>query len=147
MNALDKRPAERSRLTDLGRWLPTKRVRLLALSRRSLANLGLFWATIAMILIYSVISPSFLTQTNVENRARQGSPLLILACGIAFVIIGGGFDLSIGSIISLASVIIALVLKDHGPSAAITAGLAVGLLIGVTNGLLVVWTRVSPFII
>jgi ribose transport system permease protein len=117
------------------------------LHRRQWANFGLPLATLVMVIVYSIVSPDFLTPTNLLNLARQASPLMILACGEAFVILAGGFDLSIGSTVGLTSVVLALVMLQHGQAAATAAALLVGLVVGIANGVLVVKTHVSTFIV
>ena len=67
-----------------------------------------------MIVVYSVLSPHFLTVSNFTNVLVQCSPLLILAAGQTFPILMGGLDLSQGSIVSLVSVVTAGVMLDHG---------------------------------
>lgn len=133
-----------ARVESVPRTLDRYRKRIHA---RQLANLGLPIATLVMIVIFSILSPDFLTSTNMLNLARQASPLMILACGSAFVILAGGFDLSIGSTVSLTSVVLALLLRERGQLLATLAALMVGLAVGLANGLLVVKTRVSAFII
>ena len=67
-----------------------------------------------MIVVYSLLSPHFLTVSNFTNVLVQCSPLLILAAGQTFPILMGGLDLSQGSIVSLVSVVTAGVMLDHG---------------------------------
>jgi len=95
----------------------------------------------------------FLGASNVVNTTRQISMLGILAIGIAFVIITGGIDLSIGSIVGLTGVIIArLSSKETGGLGyslwlGIGVALAVALLLGVLQGLLITRLKLQPFIV
>ena len=70
-------------------------------------NLGILCALAVMILflyVYPVTHETFLTQRNIFNVLRQSAPNLLLACGMTMVIILGGIDLSVGSIIAMSGV-------------------------------------------
>ncbi|WP_084295231.1 ABC transporter permease [Caldanaerobius polysaccharolyticus] len=112
-------------------------------------NLGILVGFIAMCIFLSFISPSFLTQTNIMNVLRQVSTNLYLACAMTMVIILGGIDLSVGSIIALSGVITGGMIAFNGYSVpvAVCIGLLVGLLIGVFNGIVVAKTTIPPFIV
>lgn len=96
----------------------------------------------------SVISPYFLTKTNIFNVLRQVSVISIMAIGMTYVIITDGIDLSVGSILALASTVTALLLLEEVSLAvSILAGLAIGLVCGFTNGILIVSrVKMPPFI-
>ena len=71
-------------------------------------NLGILCALAVMILflyVYPVTHETFLTQRNIFNVLRQSAPNLLLACGMTMVIILGGIDLSVGSIIAMSGVL------------------------------------------
>ena len=104
-------------------------------------------ALIVMFVIYSVLSPHFLTLQNVTNVLVQCAPLLILAAGQCFAVLMGGLDLSQGSIVSLVSVATAGVMMDHGLALGAGAGLGSGLLVGLANGILIGKARIQPFIV
>jgi len=70
----------------------------------------------------------------------------IMAVGMTFVILTGGFDLSVASAYSLCAVVAAYVGQTHAPSVAFTAAIAVGLVFGLANGILVAVVRINPFI-
>jgi ABC-type glucose/galactose transport system permease subunit len=72
-----------------------------ALGRVDPATIGPGLALLAMIVVFSTLSPYFLTRTNVTNVLVQSAPLLILATGQTFDLLMGGLDLSQGSIVSL----------------------------------------------
>jgi ribose transport system permease protein len=89
----------------------------------------------------------------VINVARQVSLNAIIACGMAFAILSGGIDLSVGSIVAFSGVITASLVKNHpvapgwaGYSVAILAGLCVGTVCGLFNGLIVAYTKIPPFV-
>jgi len=101
-----------------------------------------------MIVTFSLISPQFLSKANLLNIFEQNAVLGIIACGMAFMIIIGGFDLSVGSTAAIAGVVAALILRDNpgGFLFAVLAGLGVGALIGLCNGLLISKVGINPFI-
>jgi ribose/xylose/arabinose/galactoside ABC-type transport system permease subunit len=111
------------------------------------AVIGPGLALAAMIVVYSVLSPHFLTVSNFTNVLVQCSPLLILAAGQTFPILMGGLDLSQGSIVSLVSVVTAGVMLDHGLGLATIAGIGSGVLVGLANGVLIGRFRIQPFIV
>jgi ribose transport system permease protein len=113
-------------------------------NRTLMAFVGLLILSIML----SVISPYFLTKTNVLNVLRQVSVIAIMAIGMTYVIISDGIDLSVGSVLALASTITALLLLD-GKSLAISilAGLAVGITCGFVSGVMIVSkVKMPPFI-
>jgi len=89
----------------------------------------------------------FLTFTNLDNLVRQVAVFAILSVGQLFVILTGGIDLSVGSILGLSGGVTALLLAN-GVSIPVTilAGLVVGLVVGLINGLLVSRLKLPPFI-
>ena len=92
-------------------------------------------------------SPFFFTARNLTNVARQISVVGIAALGEALVIISGGIDLSVGSVIGLAAVGAAMASKATGlPSAGLVAAILIGTAVGLCNGLLVTRIRINPFI-
>ena len=116
-------------------------------------ELGMFVALVAMCLLLFISNPDFLGPSNALNTARQISMLGIYAIGIGFVIISGGIDLSIGSVIGLTGVIIAKLSSSASPGlgyplwVGIPCALAVALLIGLGQGLLITRLKLQPFIV
>jgi ribose transport system permease protein len=113
----------------------------------------MFVALVLMCLGLYISNHDFLGQSNIVNTTRQIAMLGIFAIGIAFVIITGGIDLSVGSIIGLTGVLIA---KISSPSQGcmgyslwigIPVALAVALLIGLAQGLLITRLNLQPFIV
>ncbi|HWO08197.1 MAG TPA: ABC transporter permease [Polyangiaceae bacterium] len=98
-------------------------------------------------------NPDFLGHSNLINTLRQISMLGIFAIGMAFVIIPGGIDLSIGSVIGLTGVLIAKVSSPNAPGlgqplwAGILVGLCAALAIGLVQGLLITRLGLQPFIV
>lgn len=97
--------------------------------------------------IISIMNPRFLSLSNLLNVLRQTSINSIIAAGMTFVILTGGIDLSVGSILAIAGAIAASMLAS-GVNAAlvILAALAIGALIGAFNGLVISKGKVQPFI-
>ena len=112
---------------------------------------------IAVVAGMSAYEPQFYGPNNILNILRNASFLSIVACGQAFVIIGGGFDLSVGATVALASVVSADIMKLLGanfPGATpliiaggVAAGLGAGLIVGLINGLCVAKLKVSGFVV
>jgi ribose/xylose/arabinose/galactoside ABC-type transport system permease subunit len=99
--------------------------------------------------LFAVLEPgTFLSVYNFQTIAAQTVIVGFGAIGMTFVIVSGGIDLSLGSVIALVSVVTALALK-HGTSPVLSsvAGIATGLLIGAVNGLLITRLQVVPFIV
>lgn len=109
---------------------------------------GTLVALIFMCIVLSFMSPYFFTFGNIMNIALQSSINAILAFGITFVIITGGIDLSVGSILALASVISGIAIKaEVGILLAILIGLVIGGLCGFANGQLITRLNLPPFIV
>jgi len=103
---------------------------------------------LVMAAILSVLSPHFLTFDNLINVFRQSSVNALLALGQLLVIITAGIDLSVGSILGLSCVLVAMMLKAGVPwPVSIAAGIAIGAALGAINGLLLTKLRLPhPFI-
>jgi ribose transport system permease protein len=93
------------------------------------------------------LTPHFLTISNLLNVAEQATIIAIIAVGMTFVIITGGIDLSVGSVLAFAGVVMASALHQGVPlPVALLVGLGIGLLCGLVNGLLITIGRLPPFI-
>jgi len=101
---------------------------------------------ILLILISSVISPAFLTERNILNLLRQVSGLGIISMGMLLVILTGGIDLSVGSVLAVGSTTLAWSLGLLPLPLAILFALLAGSLLGGFSGLLVAKTRMAPFV-
>ncbi len=88
----------------------------------------------------------FLTEENLTNVLRQNSMLGLLALGMTFVILTGGIDLSVGSLVAVSGVVAAS-LSGQGVLAAVLGGVALSTALGLTNGLVIAKARVQPFIV
>ena len=133
--------------------------RQVAVQLRAIFNkYGIFLVFIAMLIVASILSPAFLSKTNLINVVRQMSVVGLIALGVTGVIVSAGIDLSSGSVVGLSAVVAASLsqLPDY-PAAfykglqvplfvAILAACGVGALVGLINGSLVAKTRIPPFI-
>ncbi|MEK4648774.1 ribose ABC transporter permease [Exiguobacterium sp. FSL W8-0210] len=110
-------------------------------------KLGPLAGLFAIVLVVSVMEPDFLTLNNLFNILRQVSINALIAFGMTFVILTGGIDLSVGSILALSSAFVAGLMTD-GTSAliAVLAGLIVGAVMGALNGMVISLGKVAPFI-
>lgn len=89
---------------------------------------------------------AFLSSENLLNVLRQNSMLGLVALGMTFVILTGGIDLSVGSILALAGVVAAF-LAPYGVVVAVLGAVAVGTLLGLINGVVIAKGRIQPFIV
>ena len=95
----------------------------------------------------TILSPSFLSVTNLFNVFKLITVAGVVGCGMTFVIFTGGIDLSVGSILGLSGVLAAGVLESTGnPAFAIALALAVGVICGAINGFFVSFCEIPPFI-
>lgn len=111
---------------------------------------SLIWiclVAVLMAVILSFLSPFFMTVGNMTNLSKQVSIVAILAAGQAVVIISGGIDLSVGSVLALSAVVIgSLVQLDVNPTLAMLAGLLTGTFAGWINGMVITRAKIPPFI-
>lgn len=108
---------------------------------------GVLLPLIFLVAALSIMSPDFLTVSNLKNILRQVSVNLIFSVGTAFVILTGGIDVSIGSMLAFSAVIMAGIMPAIGPVPAVLVGLAIGFALGSFNGLAVAWLRLPAFIV
>lgn len=100
-----------------------------------------------LVVLLSIISPNFLTVNNLMNVMRQVSINGMIAGGLTLVILTGGIDLSVGSILAYSGAIMALLMSMNLPfPVALLAGLGIGLLFGLINGTIITRFNVQPFI-
>jgi ribose transport system permease protein len=130
------------RVTDLAE---TKRKQL----RGSLIHLaGMLPVLIVICIFFAVLTPNFLTENNIINVVRQASINIVLAAGMTFVILTGGIDLAVGSVLGFTAVIAVVVSLVPGYSwAAVPAALLAGLVVGTLTGMTVAYLGLPPFIV
>ena len=109
---------------------------------------GIFIAFIAVIVILSIICPSFLTWKNLLNIVRKSSIHGVMAIGMTFVILTAGIDLSVGSVLALTGVLCASFEHAGLPIVVIViVTLGIGAFIGSVNGLIITKGKVTPFVV
>lgn len=110
-----------------------------------------FWVVIAVILaclFLSVATDSFATSKNLYNITRNVTFVAIVALGMTFVIITGGIDLSVGSVLCLCSMVLAVTMHaGYGIEIGIAAAIATALIIGAFNGILIAYLGFPPFVV
>src|SRR5215510_8691660 len=118
--------------------------------RQRVLGLQAFWVLAAALLaavVLSLATESFATPQNLFNVTRNFAFVAIVAIGMTAVIITGGIDLSVGSILCIAAMVTGVVL--HAGSSVwvgIAAGLAAALAVGLVNGLLIAYVAIPPFV-
>lgn len=103
---------------------------------------------LALMSLFSLASPYFLTVRNLTNILIQNTYFIIVAIGLAFVMIGGGIDLSVGYQMSLVGVVTAMCMMVYQLPVwlAIIIGISLGTVLGLINGLIVTSIRIFPLI-
>ncbi|REJ27792.1 MAG: ribose ABC transporter permease [Caldibacillus debilis] len=110
-------------------------------------KMGPLLGLLLIVIVLTILSPNFLTVTNILNVFRQVSINALLAFGMTYVILTGGIDLSVGSILALCSALAAGFMTDSmDPVLAVSAGLVLGALMGAANGFVIAKGKVAPFI-
>jgi len=122
---------------------------MLTLDRNLLHRFGLLLVILLVGLFLSLSTDSFMSVANLTNVARQVSINGILAVGVTFVLLTGGVDLSLGSVVALSGVACATFAHpgDHSVFVPIAVGLLTGAACGLVNGTLVTLGGVAPFIV
>jgi len=109
---------------------------------------GLLAALVVMYGLFSWKLPSFHSIRTLETLARQSVTTILVALGLTFVIVAGGIDLSVGSVAAFSGVIVAICLMHGWPAfLAALAGIGIGAVAGLINGVLITKLRVVPFIV
>ena len=130
----------------------------IGLGRSIVGRIGFLPALlIALVVGMSAVDPQFYGLINILNILRNASLLAIVACGQALVIVAGGFDLSVGAVVALASVVTAKTMAATAAAfpgntaliiaSGVAAGLGCGLVVGLVNGFCVAKLKVSGFVV
>lgn len=103
---------------------------------------------IVLIIVFSVWAyPFFFTVENIFSIALQTATIAVIGLGLTLVLITGGIDLSVGSVIAFSGVLSALAMKNNIPvSISVLIGIGTGALVGMTNGIMVAYVKISPFV-
>jgi ribose/xylose/arabinose/galactoside ABC-type transport system permease subunit len=104
--------------------------------------------TLALLALFSMLYPdSFATADNFGNMIRVAGILMIVAIGQSFTLVIGGFDISVGAQMGFASIVAALCMTSSGGLVdGVAIALLAGLVVGLTNGILIGCLRVTPFV-
>lgn len=109
---------------------------------------GPLLALVLLFIVITVLNPSFMEPNNILNLLRQTSINALIAFGMTFIILTGGIDLSVGSILALSSALMAgMMVSGLDPILAILVGILLGSIMGVINGILVSKGKMAPFIV
>lgn len=124
------------------------RRRVSAAGRSVVAQTGPLLGLLVLGAALSILTDRFLSFSNLANVGQQIAVISIVALGATYVIIAGGIDLSVGSVVALSSVVFALAFSNAGLAwpVAVLAALATGTAVGVVNGLFVTLGRLPAFI-
>jgi len=123
---------------------------------RSSASLARLWRTLearmlalalAIALILSIVSPHFLTPTNVFNLLDQSVVIGLVAIGMTFVVLTGGIDLSVGSVAGLTGIVLGLALQAWPAPLAVALAVLAGAGMGLLSGVLVTYFNLAPFVV
>jgi ribose transport system permease protein len=119
-----------------------------ALSRHSdiLWNQMPLIALVVLCIIATILSNRFLSPININNILIQGAVMTVIAIGMTYVIICGGFDLSAGSVVALSGCCAAWIMLETNVVFGVAAGIGIGAFVGLINGLIVTKLDVNPFI-
>src|ERR1700757_768152 len=118
------------------------------ITRTTIELAGMLPVLIVICILFSVLTPNFLRENNIVNVVRQASINIVLAAGMTFVILTGGIDLAVGSVLGFTAVIAVVVSLIPGLSElAVPAALCAGLLVGVLTGATVAYIGLPPFIV
>jgi ribose transport system permease protein len=89
----------------------------------------------------------FLTVSNLLNIVQETAPVTVMAIGMVFVLSAGEIDLSIGSVVAIAALLAAVVMRAHNWTLGVAAGLGAGAAVGLINGALVAYARLPSFLV
>ncbi len=111
--------------------------------------LGILSLLVAICALTAILNPNFLSAYNLQNTLRWTALYGIISLGVAFVIIGGGIDLSIGSLVGLTGSLLALLLTKYGVPIplALLACIGTSLVVGLGHGLLIAKLGLQPFVV
>lgn len=116
-------------------------------AKNIIREMGPLIGLILLFLVIAVLNDSFVEPSNLRNLLRQVSINALISFGMTFVILTGGIDLSVGSILALSSALMAsFIVKGMNPEAAIFTAVVIGTLLGAVNGVVIAYGKVAPFI-
>ena len=118
-------------------------------ARGFLTRHGFTVVLVGLIILYALIAPTFLTITNLLSLLHSAAPMMVIASGLAIVVMTGKIDISVGSVALLTTSVGTILMVRNGldPLSTLVILLIMGLAIGFVNGILVVGLRISPLIV
>jgi ribose transport system permease protein len=114
--------------------------------RVNLAGQAPLITLVVLCAVTALMTDRFLSPLNLTNILVQSSIMAVIAMGMTFVIVGGGFDLSVGSTAALAGCVAAMLMPAAGMAIGIAGGIAAGAAVGLANGFIIALLGVNPFI-
>jgi ribose transport system permease protein len=113
---------------------------------------GTYLVYVGFLLIFAVFAvllkdEGFLTASNLLNIVKETTPVTVMAIGMVFVLSAGMIDLSIGSVVAIAALLAAVVMRAHHWTLGVAVGLGAGATIGLVNGVLVAYARLPSFLV
>ncbi|MDX3924627.1 MAG: ABC transporter permease [Shinella sp.] len=115
-------------------------------SRDVMLQYGVLWAFFLLLVLSAILYPRVFELQNIQNILSQSAPVGIVAVGMTFVIIGGGFDLSVAAIFALSAVVFANRADLFGLWGAAATVLGVSIVCGLINGIIVTKFKVNAFV-
>lgn len=115
--------------------------------KERIRKMGPFIALVVTFIVIAALNDSFVDPNNLKNLLRQVSINALISFGMTFVILTGGIDLSVGSLLALSSALMgSLIVSGMNPMLAILAACFIGMGLGAVNGLVIAYGKVAPFI-
>jgi ribose/xylose/arabinose/galactoside ABC-type transport system permease subunit len=114
--------------------------------RARLAGQAPLLTLILLCAVTALMTDRFLSPFNLTNILVQSSIMAVIAMGMTFVIVGGGFDLSVGSTVALSGCVAAMLMSVGGVTLGVLGGVAAGAVVGLANGFVIAVLGVNPFI-
>jgi ribose transport system permease protein len=113
---------------------------------------GTYVVYVGFFLIFAVFAvllrdEGFLSVSNLLNIVQETTPVTVMAIGMVFVLSAGEIDLSIGSVVAIAALLAAVVMRTHNCMFGVVAGLGAGAMVGLINGALVAYARLPSFLV
>lgn len=118
-----------------------------AKAKNLLREMGPLIGLIVLFAVIAMLNDRFISPSNLSNLLRQVSINALISFGMTFVILTGGIDLSVGSILALSSALLAsMITSGMNPEMAVIVAAVIGLCLGAVNGIIIAYGKVAPFI-
>lgn len=120
-----------------------------AIVSRILQRGTVFFILVGLFLFFALANDRFTSQVNLMNILVQNAHIVVVALGVGMTMIMGGIDLSVGSVAAIAGTLSAGLIARQGvdPSLAIIMGMSLGVMVGILNGVLIVYGKLPPFVV